>query len=96
MLAVTKLRDQCFILLGCAVLALATSWPSNAWHAIGALFVGTPLYWLIFGSGILFRLTLGYPVLRSFIVVASVYIAAKLQGLALGYVTHFIAQQHGA
>ena len=63
-------------------MSLYVIWPTSLALAVCALFVGTPLFWLIFGSNIVFRYTSGMPIVRFFVIATLVYLAAKL--LALG------------
>jgi hypothetical protein len=75
-------RAQRFFILASALLSLYVIWPTSVTLAVCALLVGTPLFWLIFGSNIIFRYTTGMPIVRFIVVATLVYLAAKL--LALG------------
>jgi hypothetical protein len=72
-------RSQGFFILASALLSLYVIWPAPLPLAVCALLVGTPLFWLIFGSNIFHRLTSGLPqVIRFIIVLFSVLVFAKL------------------
>jgi hypothetical protein len=72
-------RSQRFFILASALLSLYVIWPVSLPLAVCALLVGTPLFWLIFGSNIFHRLTSGLPhVIRFIIVLFAVLAFAKL------------------
>ena len=54
-------RYQRFFILAGAFLSLYVVWPASLVISVCALSVGTPLFWLIFGSGIFHRFTNGLP-----------------------------------
>ena len=72
-------RAQRFFILASALLSLYVIWPTSLALAVCALLVGTPLFWLIFGSNIFHRLTSGLPhVIRFIIILFAVLAFAKL------------------
>lgn len=71
-------RPQRLFILASALLALYVVWPTSIALAVASLLVGTPLFWLIFGSNIFHRLTAGLPrPIRFLVVLVGVYAAAK-------------------
>ena len=71
-------RSQRLFILASALLALYVVWPTSTALAVASLLVGTPLFWLIFGSGIFHRLTAGLPqLLRFLVVLVGIYAAAQ-------------------
>lgn len=71
-------RSQSLFILASALLAIYVVWPTSFSLAVASLVFGTPLFWLIFGSGIFQRLTTGLPRPLPFLVVlVGVYLAAK-------------------
>ena len=75
-------RSQRFFILMSASLSLMAVMPSSLALAVSTVLIGTPLFWLIFGSNIVFRYTSGMPVFRFFVIVTLVYIAVKLLALS--------------
>jgi hypothetical protein len=72
-------RSQLLFILASALLSLYVVWPTSIAIALTTLAVGTPLFWFIFGSGMLQRLTAGLPRPIPFLVVlVGVYAVAKL------------------
>lgn len=72
-------RSQRIFILASALLSLYVIWPVSLPLAVFALFVGTPLFWSIFGSNIFHRLTSGLPhIIRFVIVLFAVLAFAKL------------------
>jgi hypothetical protein len=72
-------KSQRFFILASALLSLYIIWPVSLPLAVCGLLVGTPLFWLIFGSNIFHRLTSGLPrVIRFIIVLFAVLVFAKL------------------
>jgi hypothetical protein len=79
-------RSQRFFILASALLSLYVIWPISLVVAICALSVGTPLFWLIFGSGIFHRLTSGLPhAIRFIIFLFAVLALAKLLVMAVNW-----------
>ena len=79
-------RSQRLLILASALLALYVVWPTSIALALASLLVGTPLFWLIFGSSIFHRLTAGLPrLLRFVIVLMGVYAAAKVLVRCVGW-----------
>ena len=76
-------REQRFFILACAGLSLFVVMPSSLILAVCALLIGTPLFWLIFGSTLVFRYTSGMPVVRFVVIVTLVYIVASLLAWAV-------------
>jgi hypothetical protein len=72
-------KSQRFFILASALLSLYVIWPTSFVLAVCALSVGTPLFWVIFGSNIFHRLTSGLPQVIRFIIILFVTLAfAKL------------------
>lgn len=44
---------------------------------------GTPLFWLIFGQGVVFRLTSGRPIVRSVVILTLAYFVEKVLALTV-------------
>ena len=71
-------REQRFFILACAGLSLFVVMPSSLILAACAVLIGAPLFWLIFGSNLVFRYTSGMPFVRFFVIITLVYFVAKL------------------
>ncbi len=88
-------QKQRFLILVSAFLSLYVILPTSLALAVCALLVGTPLFWLIFGSGIVPRYTFGILIFRVVVFAALAYLAVKLiifvvpllAHLLVGYVT---------
>jgi hypothetical protein len=76
-------REQRFLILASAGLSLFVVMPSSLILAVCTLLIGTPLFWLIFGSTLVFSYTSGMPVVRFFVIVTLVYFVAKLLAWAV-------------
>lgn len=70
-------REQRFFILVCAGLSIFVVMPSSIILALCSVLIGTPFFWLIFGSNLVFRYTSGMPVVRFFVIVTLVYFVAK-------------------
>jgi hypothetical protein len=71
-------RSQRFLILMCAGLSLLAVMPSSLVLAVCTVLIGTPLFWLIFGSKLVFRHATGMPIFRFFVIFTLVYLVAKL------------------
>ena len=80
--SISTWRSQRFFILMAAALSLLAVMPSSLGLAVCAVLVGTPLFWLIFGSRVVFRYTSGMPIVRFFVIVTLVYLVAKLLAFA--------------
>lgn len=76
-------RAQRFFIFICAGLSLLAVMPSSLILAVCTVLIGTPLFWLIFGSNLVFRYISGMPVVRFFVIVTLVYLIAKLLAWAV-------------
>jgi hypothetical protein len=83
-------RSQRFLILMAAALSLLVVMPSSLVLAGCTVLVGTPLFWLVFGSRVVFRYTSGMPIVRFFVVVSLVYLGAKLLALAAPWLAKFL------
>lgn len=71
-------RSQRFLILGCASLSLLAVMPSSFVLAVCTVLIGTPFFWLIFGSNLVFHYTSGMPAVRLVVIVTLIYFVAKL------------------
>jgi Flp pilus assembly protein TadB len=72
-------RSQRFFILACALLSLYVVQPTSLLLGVATLLIGTPLFWLIFGSTIFSRRTSGLPQFARFVIVLfPVYVFSKL------------------
>jgi hypothetical protein len=65
--------------------------PSSLILAVCTVLIGTPLFWFIFGSNLVFRHTSGMPVVRFFVIVTLVYLVAKLLSWAVSEFAKLLA-----
>ena len=84
-------RSQRFLILMCAGLSLLVVMPSSLLLAVCAVLIGTPLFWLIFGSNLVFRYTSGMPIFRFFIITTLFYFVAKLLSWAVPELSRLLA-----
>ena len=80
-------RLQWLFILVSALLSLYVIWPSSLVNAVCAVLVGTPLFWFIFGSNIIFRFTSGMPLLRFAIIIITFYVFAKFLVVAVKWLS---------
>lgn len=76
-------RSQRFLILGCVSLSLLAVMPSSFVLAVCSVLIGTPLFWLIFGSNLVFHYTSGMPAVRLVVIVTLIYLIAKLLSWAV-------------
>jgi hypothetical protein len=86
-------QSQRFFLVGSALLSLLVIWPSSLTIAVLAVLVGTPLFWLMFGTGLIHRVTSGKPTLVKFVIVVGIYL---LLSLVLGALVKWLASFLGS
>ncbi|HZW86637.1 MAG TPA: hypothetical protein VFF41_04155 [Gallionella sp.] len=84
-------RLQRYIILMSAVLSLLAVAPHSIAFAVCAVLIGTPLFWLIFGSNIIFRQTTGMPIVRLVVIATLVYFVAKLLAWAVPVLVKLLA-----
>ena len=84
-------RAQGFFILMSAALSLLVVRPSSLAHAVCVVLVGTPLFWLIFGSNVVFRYTSGRPAVRFLVVITLLYLAAKLSTSGASWLAKFLS-----